>query len=127
MVNPVLPRLLFSLAVAGIAVFGAWRAAQQDRPGDDRRYRPRGGKAWWRTARDKREEGPARVTADMLARSRDALSGAVLDPAQEIFRCADCQSYYTVASVRALADENGARCISCGGLERVPVEVVASR
>jgi hypothetical protein len=123
MVNPVLPRLLFSLAIAGVALFSAWRTAQQEQSRDKNRYRPRG-RPWWRTSR---EAGPVSVSAEALARSRDALSGAALDPAQEIFRCADCQSYYTVASVRALAEENGARCISCGGQERVPVEVVAGR
>lgn len=122
MVNPLLPRLLFSLAIAGVAALTAWRVAQEGRSGDDGRYRPSGRKAWWR---GRRQEGPVTVDRDTLARTRDALSGATLDPCQEIFRCADCQSYYTVASVRALAEENGARCISCGGLERVPVEVVA--
>ena len=124
MVNPLLPRLLISLAIAGVAAFSAWRSAQQlsARARDDSRYRPRGGKSTGNGAGDGR---PVMVDRQAIARTRDALSGAALDPDAEIFRCADCQSFYAVASVRALADENGARCINCGSMERIPVQVVA--
>jgi DNA-directed RNA polymerase subunit RPC12/RpoP len=121
MINPLLPRLLFSLVIGGVAAFATWRAVQEARPDGDVRYRPRS-KAWWRMSQ--MEAGPVRVDRETLARTRDALSGAALDPGQEIFRCADCQAYYSVASVRALAEENGARCIACGSQERVEVEVV---
>jgi DNA-directed RNA polymerase subunit RPC12/RpoP len=60
----------------------------------------------------------------MLSALRDALSGGPLDPDAELFRCADCQSFYTVASVRALALDNGARCINCGSMHRIGVEVM---
>jgi DNA-directed RNA polymerase subunit RPC12/RpoP len=121
MINPLLPRLLFSLVIGGVAAFATWRAVQEARPDDDARYRPRG-KRWWRMGDT--ETGPVRVDSETLSRTRDALSGAALDPGQEIFRCAECQAYYSVASVRALAEENGARCIACGSQERVEVEVV---
>lgn len=124
MVNPLLPRLLLSLAIAGVAAFSAWRAAQElsGRTADGVRYRPRRSKgAGFATA----DGGPIVVDRATLAGTRDALSGAMLDPDGEIFRCADCQSYYSVASVRALADENGARCINCGSMERIPVQVAA--
>lgn len=123
MVNPLLPRLLISLALAGVAAFSAWRAAQEltGRPADGVRFRPRRGKRTGSAG----DSGPIVVDRATLAGTRDALSGAMLDPDAEIFRCADCQSYYSVASVRALADENAARCINCGSMERIPVQVAA--
>lgn len=123
MLNPLLPRLLISLAIAGVAAFSAWRAAQELSSGakEGSRYRPRGGKG----ARDTGKGEPVMVDRAAIARTRDALSGATLDPDAEIFRCADCQSFYAVASVRALAEENGARCINCGSMERIAVQVAA--
>lgn len=123
MINPVLPRLLISLAIAGVAAFSAWRAAQglSSRESGEARFRPRRGKG------ARHRVGDAEVVIvdrQTIARSRDALSGATLDPAAEIFRCADCQSFYAVASVRALAEENAARCINCGSIERIAVQVV---
>jgi hypothetical protein len=64
------------------------------------------------------------VRRSALAELRDALSGGPLDAGEELFRCADCQSFYGVASVRALAMDNGARCINCGSIHRIGVEVV---
>ena len=64
------------------------------------------------------------VRRSALAELRDALSGGPLDADEELFRCADCQSFYCVASVRALAMDNGARCINCGSIHRIGVEVV---
>lgn len=124
MINPLLPRLLFSLVVGGVAAFATWRAVQVRRSGDDLRYRPRG-KPWWRMTQADAE--PVRVDRETLSRTRDALSGAALDTRQAIFRCIDCQAYYSAASVRALADENGARCIACGSQGRVEVEVVGGQ
>ena len=51
MVNPLLPRLLISLAIAGVAAFSAWRAAQElsSRAKEGSRYRPRRGKSARRT------------------------------------------------------------------------------
>lgn len=126
MVNPLLPRLLFSLAIAGAAAFSAWRAARElsARNPDALRYRPR------RRANASRAadaDTPVFIERMAIARTRDALSGALLDPDGEIFRCADCQSYYAVASVRALAEDNAARCISCGSTERIPVQVIDRR
>lgn len=124
MINPLLPRLVLTLVLGGVAAFATWRAVQEQRPNADTRYRPRG-KPWWQSAR--RDSGPVRVDRETLARTRDALSGAALDPGADLFRCADCQAYYTAASVRALAQENGARCIACGGMERVSVEVAGAQ
>jgi hypothetical protein len=124
MINPLLPRLLISLVLGGVAAFATWQAVREQRSGDDARYRPRR-KAWWRMP--EADSGPVRVDRETLARTRDALSGAALDPSQPVFRCVDCQACYSVASVRALAQENAARCIACGGKERVEVEVVGGQ
>ncbi len=150
--NPLLPRAIVALAVFGMAAAAALRASQgPTRGGDDPRYRPRGrwrpfgddgpfgrgspfGDAFGRAfggdapgASDGDQAPPlharARLTRAELADVRDALSGAPLDVAAENFRCARCQSYYSVQSVRALANENGARCIGCRSLHRIPVEV----
>lgn len=124
MINPLLPKLLISVAIAGVAAFSAWRAAREFSGHDELRYRPRrkGGFGHGAYA-----EAPVVVERDAIARTRDALSGALLDPDAEIFRCAQCQSFYSVTSVRALAADNAARCISCGSIERIPVQVVARR
>ena len=86
-------------------------------------YRPRARR------KERRREPPpfsARsvVRRAALAEMRDALTGGTLDADGELFRCADCQSFYTVQSVRALANDNGARCINCGSIHRIGVEVV---
>jgi hypothetical protein len=120
MINPLLPRILLSLVIGGFAAFATWQAVQERRGNDDVRYRPRR-KVWWRMSET--DSGPVRVDRETLRRTRDALSGAPLDPSQPVFRCVECQAYYSVASVRALAEENGARCIACGGQDRVEVEV----
>ena len=135
--NPLLPRAIITLAALGVAAVAAWRAAQGPVRGqDDPRYRPHGrfGAGWnpfgdsglFGGAADPEPplDARARIRRAELGQLRDALSGAALDPAAENFRCARCQSYYSVASVRALANENGARCISCRSMHRIPVELV---
>jgi hypothetical protein len=92
---------------------------------DDRHYRPRGRAR----RRDRAQPAPpynARsvVRRTALSELRDALSGGPLDGDGELFRCADCQSFYSVESVRALAMDNGARCLNCGSIHRIAVEVV---
>ncbi len=133
--NPLLPRAIITLAALGLAAAAAYRASQgPSRSQDDPRYRPRGrfGEGWnpfgaggaFGGADPEPPLGArARVRRADLAQLRDALSGAALDPAAENFRCARCQAYYSVASVRALANENGARCLSCRSLHRIPVEL----
>ena len=132
--NPLLPRAIVTLAAIGLAAMAAYRASQGPARGqDDPRYRPRGGfgEGWnpfkggnpFNADPEPPLNARARVGRAELAQLRDALSGAGLDPAAENFRCARCQSYYSVASVRALANETGARCISCRSLHRVPVEL----
>lgn len=125
MINPLLPRLLVSLAIAGVAAFSAWRAAREisAHSNDELRYRPKRGTGADRVAGD----APIVVDREAIAHTRDALSGALLDPDDEIFRCADCQSFYAVASVRALAADNAARCINCSSIERIAVQVVDRR
>ncbi|MGE0312479.1 MAG: hypothetical protein AB7P21_12760 [Lautropia sp.] len=121
--HPLLPRALFGLAVAGVTLFTAWKTAQENlRSRDDPRFRPRGRRA---AGADDAPPMNARAHVDRaaLAQLRDALTGAALDPSGELFRCAGCQSFYGVASVRALANENGARCLNCGSIHRIPVEV----
>jgi hypothetical protein len=145
-VNPLLPRALVALAVFGMAAAAAIRASQgPTRSADDPRYRPRGrfGAGWnpfgdgglfgsglgsgfgsaFGPDRAPPIDARAILTRAQLAQVRDALSGASLDPDRENFRCARCQSYYSVESVRALASENGARCLSCHSIHRVPIEV----
>lgn len=94
-------------------------------PRDERHYRPHA-----RSRKGSRSQPPPPYNArsvvrrSALAEMRDALSGGPLDAGAELFRCAECQSFYSVASVRALAMENGARCINCGSIHRIAVEVV---
>ncbi len=102
---------------------GGASTGQPRRSGPDGRYRPR------RRGARARGEPPARTSRAVVRRSalahlRDALTGGPLDAGSELFRCADCQSFYDVASVRALANDNAARCINCGSIERIVVEVV---
>ena len=132
--NPLLPRALVTLAALGVAAVAANRSSQGPTRGqDDPRYRPHGrfGDGWnpfrngnpFQADPEPAPHARARVGRAELSQLRDALSGAGLDPAAENFRCARCQSYYSVASVRALANENGARCISCNSMHRIPVEL----
>jgi hypothetical protein len=93
--------------------------------GDERHYRPR---ARGRK-RDRAQPVPPYNARSVVRRSalgelRDAFTGGPLDADDELFRCAECQSFYSVASVRALAMDNGARCINCGSIHRIAVEVV---
>jgi hypothetical protein len=90
---------------------------------DERHYRPRGRK------RERAQPAPPYNARSVVRRSalgelRDAFTGGPLDADDELFRCAECQSFYSVASVRALAMDNGAQCINCGSVHRIAVEVV---
>ena len=120
-------RLLYAVMVAVVAVlaarlaFEALQGGGASRSEDHFRPRPR--------RKERRREPPpysARsvVRRSALAQMRDALTGGALDADAELFRCADCQSFYTVQSVRALANDNSARCINCGSIHRIGVEVV---
>ena len=123
----VMARLLYAVLVAVIA-FVAGRLALEALQGggasrSDDHFRPRARR------KERRREPPpfsARsvVRRSALAQMRDALTGGPLDADAELFRCADCQSFYTVESVRALANDNSARCINCGSIHRIGVEVV---
>jgi hypothetical protein len=121
-------RALLAFLVVIVAFLVARRfleSAPSTGPRDERRYRPHA-----RNRKGSRTQPPPPYNArsvvrrSALAEMRDALSGGPLDAGAELFRCAECQSFYSVASVRALAMENGARCINCGSIHRIAVEVV---
>lgn len=120
-------RILLALLVMTIGLLAARRLQDSTRSGGERgdAYRPHGRA---RKARRSHQAPPynARsvVRRSALGELRDALTGGPLDAGDELFRCADCQSFYSVASVRALAMDNGARCINCGSIHRIGVEVV---
>lgn len=122
-------RVLLAFLVLVIGFLAARRlletAPSSSPPGgtDDRHYRPRARR------RDRTQPPPPYNARSIVRRSalselRDALSGGPLDADAELFRCADCQSFYSVESVRALANDNSARCLSCGSINRIAVEVV---
>lgn len=119
-----MPRLiaLLFLFVVGVLAVTTWLASQAARATGNR-YRPQG-----KSRRRPGAEVPrsADVDAATLAQLRDALTGAPLDAREELFRCADCESYYSATSVRALAHDNAARCVSCGSTRRIPVNVAAA-
>ncbi len=119
-------RLLYALLVALVGFLVGRLALEALQGGGTSRsedhFRPRARR------KERRRDPPpfsARsvVRRSALAEMRDALTGGTLDADAELFRCADCQSFYTVASVRALANDNGARCINCGSIHRIGVEV----
>lgn len=122
--TPAMTRLLFPLLLAIVVVIVLLRQVQQWTAGraSSTTYRPRAS----RTRRTGPESDPTAsctMTRATVARLRDALTGANLDPDDELARCADCDSYYGIESVRALVQDNGARCINCGSLHRIPVVV----
>lgn len=83
----------------------------------------------FRARRSSRRDDPQaagkeiRVRRSDLAQVRDALTGAPLVLDDELFRCARCDSFYGVHSVRALATDNAARCVGCGSTHRLTVVV----
>jgi hypothetical protein len=122
-------RVLLAFLVVVLGILAARRLMDAASPAgpaaDDRHYRPRA-----RTRkRDRAQPTPPYNARSVVRRSalgelRDAFTGGPLDADSELFRCAECQSFYSVASVRALAMDNGARCINCGSIHRIAVEVV---
>ncbi|MGE0797200.1 MAG: hypothetical protein AB7G13_35450 [Lautropia sp.] len=127
--TPAIGRVLLTVVVLVVGLLAA-RGLAGGWPGESAResardqYRPKR-----RTRRAGAGEVPARgaravIRRSALAQLRDALTGGPLDADGELFRCADCQSFYNVASVRALANDNGARCIQCRSIHRIDVEVV---
>jgi len=122
-------RVLLAFLVVVLGYLAARRlmdaSSTAETSGDDRHYRPHA-----RTRkRDRAQPVPPYNARSVVRRSalgelRDAFTGGPLDADAELFRCAECQSFYSVASVRALATDNGARCINCGSIHRIAVEVV---
>lgn len=116
-----MPRVLAFLFLSLVAaVMAKIVADQQQRRAEPGRFRPR--KRWFRDT-DVDSVNEVALSRAALAELRDALTGAPLAPDAELFRCAQCQSFYGVASVRALAQDNAARCVSCGSTKRVPVVI----
>lgn len=121
-------RVLLAFLVVVLGILAARRlmeaaSSSAGRTTDDRHYRPRAAK------RDRAQPPPPYNARSVVRRSalgelRDAFTGGPLDADAELFRCAECQSFYSVASVRALATDNGAKCINCGSMHRIAVEVV---
>jgi hypothetical protein len=118
--------LAFLVVIVGFLVARRFLESAPSAGGpDERHYRPHP-----RSRKGSRTQPPPPYNArsvvrrSALAEMRDALSGGPLDAGAELFRCAECQSFYSVASVRALAMENGARCINCGSIHRIAVEVI---
>ena len=121
-------RVLLAFLVVALGILAARRLMEAasspvHTTDEDRHFRPRARK------RDRAQPAPPYTARSVVRRSalkelRDALSAGPLDADAELFRCADCQSFYSVASVRALAMDNGARCINCGSIHRIAVEVV---
>ncbi len=119
--------LLFLVVALGILaarrILGTFREGAN--PAQGPAYRPHGrSRSRSGSSQPPPPDAQALVRRSILSGLRDALSGGPLDPDAELFRCADCQSFYSVASVRALALDNGARCINCGSMHRIGVEVV---
>jgi len=102
-------RILLAFLVVVLGLLAARRlletASSSAGPRDDRHYRPHA-----RSRKSNRSQPPPPYNArsvvrrSALAEMRDALSGGPLDAGAELFRCAECQSFYSVASVRALAE-----------------------
>jgi hypothetical protein len=121
-------RVLLAFLVVVLGILAARRlmeaaSSPAGRTTEDRHYRPRAAK------RDRAQPPPPYNARSVVRRSalgelRDAFTGGPLDADAELFRCAECQSFYSVASVRALATDNGAKCINCGSMHRIAVEVV---
>jgi hypothetical protein len=121
-------RFLFAMLVIGIAFVAGRMALDATQSGAGGRrsgehFRPRARR------KERRRDPPPFAARSVVRRAalsemRDALTGGTLDADAELFRCADCQSFYSVQSVRALANDNGARCINCGSIHRIGVEVV---
>lgn len=123
-------RVLLAFLVVIVGFLAARRVLEsvpsaRGTPDDDRFYRPHA-----RARKRDRSQPPPPYNARSVVRRaalselRDALTGGPLDPRKELFRCAECQSFYSVESVAALAMDNAARCINCGSIHRIAVEVV---
>ncbi len=127
--------MLVTIALVAVGALLARAANEAGRGGavggDGRRYRPHGRTRAHGAGADpfRPDQGGAKATRSVIRRSalaqlRDGLSGAALSADDDLFRCAGCQSFYTAASVRALANENSARCLHCGSFDRLNVEVI---
>lgn len=116
-----MPRLFALLAMIAGALLLARTVVDQTRPGPS--------PGTFRAKRSRRQDDAAAGGTEIhlarsdLAQVRDALTGAPLALDDELFRCARCDSFYGVQSVRGLANDNAARCVSCGSTQRLSVIV----
>jgi hypothetical protein len=105
---------LLIVLVVGIVLLLARLDARRGRT-DGRTYRPR-----WRSRKGSSARGrdggqaPVVMRRTELAGLRDAYSGAPLDAARPLVRCAGCFAIYHTESAAVLARENGGRCAACG-------------
>jgi hypothetical protein len=136
----VLPLLIFFVLLLVLVVLAVSSVLRSVRPSDPRRYRPgrRHGES------DMDFEDAASVspgaggfgtgqTGDASGRRAEAsgltdfLTGAALDPAEGVVRCADCLALYHPDCAALLAERNGGACASCGGTALVRLDDEALR
>jgi hypothetical protein len=95
------------------------------RPGDPRRYTPRSTHRGAGTRFDDARPGDTEAHAEGRVPDADAptdfFTGAALDPDGAIVRCDDCRALYHPDTVAMLAEHNGGRCASCGGVALHPL------
>jgi hypothetical protein len=114
----VIPLLVLVALLVVFVVLTASSALRTPRPADPRRYRPgrkRGAPGMdFEDVATGDESGGARAGADDPYGLTDFLTGAALDPADGIVRCAQCQALYHPDCAALLAERNGGACASCG-------------
>ena len=112
----VLAALLLLLAFAlGAAVRGGVRRF------DRRRYKPRAAHRRPDTPFDDAAGAGAAPGGPDADAPTDFFTGAPLDADVAIVRCDDCRALYHPDTVAMLAEHNGGRCASCGGLSLNPL------
>jgi hypothetical protein len=120
----VLPLIILVLLVAVLALLAVSSALRSARPTDPRRYRPGGkhGEPDMNFEDAAAAPGEGGGAGEGEATLTDFLTGATLDPAHGVVRCADCRALYHPDCAALLAERNGGACASCGGvsLARVP-------
>ena len=130
-----MPRLIGLVLVffAGLGLI-AWAARQAARqPGgagtgsgsgsdSGKTYRPKSARdtshAGQASAKNRSASEPFVMPSGSTASLRDALTGAPIDEQAAVWRCLRCQSLYNEPSVRALAQDNGGKCVLCTSLHR---------
>ncbi len=124
---------LLALVALGLVVFGlvsAFKRMAHQREQRRQTYRPdpppqqtaeRG-----RQPSGKSQQRPDAVDVAVLskadaAKRRDGLTGELINPAERVYQCTNCQTLYHETSVQALVGDMGGRCMQCQSTERVLV------